>query len=54
VVVNGAIVSGAVIAALLLPNTGDSYLVPSIVAGIYFIAGARLLRSRVFFAPPVK
>ena len=54
VVVNGAIVSGAVIAALLLPDTGDSYLVPSIVAGIYFIAGARLLRSRVFFAPPIK
>ena len=54
VVVNGAIVSGAVIAALLLPNTGDSYLVPSIVAGIYFIAGARLLRSRVFFAPPIE
>ena len=54
VVVNGAIVSGAVIAALLLPDTGDSYLVPAIVAGIYFIAGARLLRSRVFFAPPVK
>lgn len=54
VVVNGAIVSGAVIAALLLPDTGDSYLVPLIVAGIYFIAGARLLRSRVFFAPPIK
>ena len=54
VVVNGAIVSGAVIAALLLPDTGDSYLVPSIVAGIYFISGARLLRSRVFFAPPIK
>jgi MFS family permease len=54
VVVNGAIVSGAVIAALLLPDTGDSYLVPLIVAGIYFVAGARLLRSRVFFAPPIK
>ena len=54
VVVNGAIVSGAVIAALLLPNTGDSYLVPLIVASIYFVAGVRLLRSRVFFAPPVK
>ena len=54
VVVNGAIVSGAVVAALLLPNSGDSYLVPSIVAGIYFLAGARLLRSRVFFAPPIK
>ena len=54
VVVNGAIVSGAVIAALLLPDTGDSYLVPIIVASIYFVAGVRLLRSRVFFAPPVK
>jgi MFS family permease len=54
VMVNGAIVSGAVIAALLLPDTGDSYLVPSIVAGIYFLAGLRLLRGRVFFAPPVK
>jgi len=54
VMVNGAIVSGAVIAALLLPDTGDSYLVPSIVAGIYLLAGVRLLRSRVFFAPPIK
>jgi archaellum component FlaF (FlaF/FlaG flagellin family) len=54
VVVNGAIVSGAVIAALLLPNSGDSYLVPLIVATIYLIAGLRLLRSGVFFAPPVK
>jgi MFS family permease len=54
VVVNGAIVSGAVFAALLLPDTGDSYLVPSIVAGIYLLAGVRLLRSRVFFAPPIK
>ena len=54
VVVNGAIVSGAVIAALLLPDTGDSFLVPSIVAGIYLLAGVRLLRSRVFFAPPIK
>ena len=54
VVVNGAIVSGAVIAALLLPDTGDSFLVPTIVAGIYLLAGVRLLRSRVFFAPPIK
>lgn len=54
VVVNGAIVSGAVIAALLLPDTGDNYLVPLIVAAVYLLAGIRLLRSRVFFAPPVK
>lgn len=54
VVVNGAIVSGAVIAALLLPNTGDTYIVPALVAAIYLIAGIRLLRSGVFFAPPSK
>ena len=54
VVVNGAIVSGAVIAALLLPNTGDSFAVPLVVALVYLIAGLRLLRSRVFFAPPIK
>lgn len=54
VVVNGAIVSGAIIAALLLPNTGDSFVVPLIVALVYLTAGLRLLRGRVFFAPPVK
>ncbi len=54
VVVNGAIVSGAVFAALLLPDSGDTYLVPLIVAAVYLLAGIRLLRSRVFFAPPVK
>ncbi len=54
VVVNGAIVSGAVIAALLLPNTGDTYVVPALVSAIYLLAGVRLLRGRVFFAPPIK
>ncbi|CAN2229883.1 ProP Permeases of the major facilitator superfamily [Candidatus Nanopelagicaceae bacterium] len=54
VVVNGAIVSGAVIAALLLPNTGDTYLVPALVSAIYLLVGVRLLRGGVFFAPPVK
>jgi len=54
VVVNGAIVSGAVIAALLLPNSGDTYTVPALVSVIYLIAGVRLLRGGVFFAPPVK
>lgn len=54
VVVNSAIVSGALIAALLLPNSGDTFLVPLIVSTIYLIAGLRLLRSGVFFAPPIK
>jgi len=48
------VVSGAVIAALLLPNSGDTYVVPALVAAIYLIAGVRLLRGGVFFAPPVK
>jgi hypothetical protein len=54
VVVNGAIVSGAVIAALALPNSGDAFLVPLIVSALYLTAGLRLLRGRVFFAPPSK
>jgi MFS family permease len=54
VVVNGAIVSGAVIAALLLPNTGDSFVVPLVVALVYLAGGLRLLRGRVFFPPPIK
>lgn len=54
VVVNSAIVSGAIIAALLLPNSGDTYLVPLIVGLVYLLAGLRLLRGGVFFAPPIK
>ena len=54
VVVNGAIVFGAVTAALALPNTGDTFIVPLLVATIYLLAGIRLLRGGVFFAPPVK
>ena len=54
VVVNGAIVLGAVFAALLLPNSGDTFLVPLIVSVLYLIAGVRLLRGRVFFTPPIK
>lgn len=54
VVVNGAIVSGALFAAVLLPDTGDTFLVPLIVSVIYLISGLRLLRSGVFFPPPSK
>ena len=54
VVVNGAIVSGAVIAAVALPNSGDAFLVPLIVSALYLTAALRLLRGRVFFAPPSK
>lgn len=52
VVVNGAIVSGGVIAALLLPPSGASAVVPLTVSAAYLLVAARLLRPSVF--PPVK
>ncbi|MEY4967851.1 MAG: hypothetical protein RIQ73_550, partial [Actinomycetota bacterium] len=52
VVVNGAIVSGGIIAALLLPPSGASAVVPLCVSAAYLLVAARLLRPSVF--PPVK
>ena len=52
VVVNGAIVSGGLIAALLLPQSGVSAVVPLCVSAAYLIVALRLLRSSIF--PPVK
>ncbi len=48
VLVNGAIVSGAVIAALLLPASGKSVLVPILISFVYFLTAARLLRPEHF------
>ncbi len=50
VLVNGAIVSGGLIAALLLPTSGISVWVPLAVSAAYFLTAMRLLRSSVF--PP--
>jgi MFS family permease len=52
VVVNGAIVSGGLIAALLLPVSGLGATVPLCVSAAYLLVGVRLLRGSVF--PPVK
>ena len=52
VVVNGAIVSGGLIAALLLPTSGLGATVPLCVSVAYLLVGVRLLRTSVF--PPVK
>ena len=52
VVVNGAIVSGGIIAALLLPPSGVSSAVPLCVSAAYLLVVVRLLRTSVF--PPVK
>lgn len=52
VVVNGAIVTGGLIAALLLPQSGVSAVVPLCVSAAYLLVATRLLRSSVF--PPIK
>jgi hypothetical protein len=48
VVVNGAIVSGALIASLILPASGKSIVLPIIVSLFSLITGARLLRKSKF------
>ena len=50
VVVNGAIIIGSLIAAAILPSSGDSQLLPLLVSAIYALAALRLLRTTVF--PP--
>jgi len=48
VLVNGAIVSGAVIAAILLDPSGKSVLVPLLISGVYLLSATRMLRPAVF------
>jgi len=50
VIVNGAIVGGAIIAAFMLPKSGISIAVPLLVSAIYFLSAFRLLRTSAF--PP--
>lgn len=52
VLVNTAIVTGGLISALLLPQSGLSSTVPLCVSAAYLLVGVRLLRRSVF--PPVK
>ena len=49
VVVNGSIVIFSIISALLLPQSGDSWLVPSLVALSYFLVATIALRPKKFF-----
>lgn len=47
VIVNGAIVTGALVAALILPTSGKSALVPILISSVYLVAAGSLLsRSR--------
>ena len=49
VVVNGSIVTCAIIAALLLPQSGDTWLVPTLVALSYLLVALITLRPAKFF-----
>jgi hypothetical protein len=51
VVVNSAIVIGALIAAFVLPLSGDSLLLPALVFGTYIFSGLYILRAKVFSLP---
>jgi LPXTG-motif cell wall-anchored protein len=48
VAVNAGIVSSAIIAAIVLPKTGESNLLPILIAGAYLFAAAVVLRGSNF------
>ena len=50
VAVNGAIVSGAILAAVILPKSGQSTLLPLLIAAIYLVTNLVLLRRAKFSA----
>ena len=49
VLVNGAIVSGGLIAALMLPTSGVTPWVSALVSAIYLLVALRLLRPKKFY-----
>jgi MFS family permease len=49
VLVNGAVVSGGLIAALLLPTSGVTPWVPALVSAMYLLVALRLLRPKKFY-----
>jgi MFS family permease len=53
VVVNAAIVTGALVAAWVLPISGDSWLLPLLVAISWALVAVVLLRPRKFFLKDV-
>jgi MFS family permease len=50
VLVNAAIVIGALIAAWVLPVSGNSWQMPLLIAGAWCLVAIVLLRPRKFFA----
>jgi hypothetical protein len=53
VAVNAGIITGAIGAALLLPDNGATYLLPVLIATAYLFAATVLMR-RANFAPSTK
>ena len=51
VLVNAAIVSGGIIAALLLSDSGEGWQVPTLVSIIYLVTAIQLLRRGKFLPP---
>jgi len=49
VLVNGAIVTGALIAAWVLPSSGDSWILPLLISIAWAMVGIILLRPKKFF-----
>ena len=49
VLVNGAIVTGALIAAWILPMSGDTWILPLLIACAWALVALILLRPRKFF-----
>jgi MFS family permease len=49
VLVNGAIVTGALIAAWILPMSGDTWVLPAIISAVWAAVAIILLRPRKFF-----
>jgi len=49
VLVNGAIVFGALIAARVLPTSGDSWQMPALIAIAWYLVAVLLLRPQKFF-----
>ena len=54
VAVNAGIMGGALIAAAILPKSGNSHALPIVIAGVFALGGAVLLKSSTFFADPTK
>ena len=52
VVVNGAIVAGALLAAVILPKSGISHILPLVMSGVYALTAMRLLGTKRFYSLP--